>query len=623
LIVSDAYKLRKQLGIIPFTSLTFTSLVRRSTVLIRASFLENLTIYTILKLKVMNKLLTLILFLTLVVGSIMQALSQVQGPVRPLHLAMPKNISGSMVTYTESVSEFSFAQEANSTDEMPEQENANKTGQSIDSLSNLSVLPPPPNDNCSSALNAANTLVPGGNYTCGTLVNATVEAGEYTGCFTPAPIGTVWYSFIADQPTMWVSVKPSNATCGSVGGVVPSSFGIAVYRYTGSCFPGLANQAAGGCTNYYNANIAAGNLSNLSKVNLTGLVPLQTYVIQVAIYASCTGATWKPFCIKIGHPSTCTTCANICGPMCVAAPYSPPPTMALVNYVTANCPGYPWSPPSNLGEITTNCFSFTAANDTQYLQTIVYSSCSGGMLSFNYTLYNDTCGFMSAGSVFVNNGMITPLNVGTTYRICYTWQPACTMDSSLWPFAYTPSTSLPVTLMSWDALQYKNKVKLVWTTASEENSKEFVIERMTTKEDFVEIGRIKGAGTSTSVHSYMSFDEHPTLGTNFYRLKQVDFNGKSAHTKIIAVRFTNPDENMLVIPNPILDKAVVTFHTSETSQALLSVKDLRGKEIFHETFTSPSGENHRYLDMSAFANGVYFVQLIVDDQCLNAKVIKK
>ncbi|HKR04933.1 MAG TPA: T9SS type A sorting domain-containing protein [Bacteroidia bacterium] len=276
----------------------------------------------------------------------------------------------------------------------------------------------PHNDNYSAALNPGHTLIPGTNYVYSGLGGATLQPGEYTGCFNPAPDHTVWFSFFADQSSMWIAVKPSYLVC-------PTSFAMAVY-------PASINLPTNpvACLNYFPAN----NSNFLSKLELTGLNVGSTYVVQLAFRNNtiCNSNLYNRYGIKIGHPASCITCADICGPICALTGPNPP----TANQVKASCPAFDLQPPVNNFDIQTRCYSFTAPNDTVYLQQIVNSYCSpGNTLIFTYSLYNSTCVFIQSGNVFANNG-ITNLSPGQTYKLCFTLQSACTWDSLSWPYVY-------------------------------------------------------------------------------------------------------------------------------------------------------------------------------------------
>jgi|GEM_PF-2515268 len=476
------------------------------------------------------------------------------------------------------------------------------------------------NDACGQAFAPAYTLTPSGAYKCADLQGFTVQAGEDVSCFTPAPIATAWYSFIADQATMWVAVKPNGSLCGSLAGTIPSSFGLAVYQ-SSTCLPA----APIACLNYYSANNSAANWSQYSKLSLSGLSIGTTYMIQVAIYGSCTGNLWKPFCIKIGHPSTCNTCANACGSMCIQQNWPTCCNAAQVAFITANCPGYALAPPLNQNDITTNCYTFTAVNDTMWLQQIVQAYCNPNTYTFTYNLYDNACAQIGPSNVnvFANN-RITGLNVGTTYKICYTLQSACSWDS-VWPFGYTTGqNTLPVELVSFGARPVDKQVEVSWITGSEENCKEFIVERSITGEEFREIARIEGAGNSTTVRNYKLYDPAPAIGRNYYRLKQIDFNGKFAYSTVTALVTMALDKSLMNIsPNPTTGETKTVFKSSGEFPAFIKVVNMQGKVVLNSQFATVEGLNEYSLNMNDLPNGIYLVQLIVDNQSISLKLEKK
>ncbi len=108
---------------------------------------------------------------------------------------------------------------------------------------------------------------------------------------------------------------------------------------------------------------------------------------------------------------------------------------------------------------------------------------------------------------------------------------------------------LPVKLLSFKAQTVGKVVKLNWTTASEINNDYFDVEKSADGIFFNSISTQKGAGNSTTQNNYKSFDLTPNNGTNYYRLKQVDFNGESSYSSIIAVQFLEEKEPVLIQNN--------------------------------------------------------------------------
>ncbi|MFI5218699.1 MAG: T9SS type A sorting domain-containing protein [Bacteroidia bacterium] len=476
--------------------------------------------------------------------------------------------------------------------------------------SNLFVAPPG-NDNCAAGLNPPYVLTPNSSCVAGSLNGtnpgpaATVEVGETFGCNAGPPTRSVWYSFIATQANMWVSLKQTGTPGPNT--VCTVNPGIRVSRYTGTCPP------AGGvaCQTYTAYGI--GTIHN--TLNLTTLVAGTTYLIQIVCNPACLDYN---FCIKIGTPTTCTTCGSSCGPICIMAGASPP----LPPQVVSTCPGYPLSPPMNAGSTQSNCYTFTAPNDTIFMQQVVYAYCApGNTISFTYSLYTAGCGLIQSGNVFASN-IITGLTIGTNYQICYTLTSACSWDSLIYPYVYTTSNALPVELIAFDASPSKDKVQISWSTASELNSKEFIIERTRNALDFEEIAHVKGAGTTTTLNNYRSFDLQPLNGNNYYRLKQIDFNGSYSYSKLAVAVFESTGINLSIIPNPANDDFALRFQATGNSSASIKISDIRGKELLSTSLNPVEGITLYAVSAAEFSQGIYFVQLTVDDQISIAKLVK-
>jgi hypothetical protein len=101
--------------------------------------------------------------------------------------------------------------------------------------------------------------------------------------------------------------------------------------------------------------------------------------------------------------------------------------------------------------------------------------------------------------------------------------------------------ALPVELISFTGKQLEKHNVLVWVTASEINNDYFEIERSANGVTFETIGIIKGANNKQQ-HQYEYRDEHPFVGINYYRLKQVDTDGKFAYSDIIILKNTHKGE---------------------------------------------------------------------------------
>ncbi len=113
---------------------------------------------------------------------------------------------------------------------------------------------------------------------------------------------------------------------------------------------------------------------------------------------------------------------------------------------------------------------------------------------------------------------------------------------------------LPVALTKFTGKQVGNSIQLNWETASELNNDYFTIERLQDDDTFASITKVKGKGTTNELSTYQALDNTPVVGKNYYVLKQTDFGGATAYSKVIMVEFESVISDFLVYPNPLRDE---------------------------------------------------------------------
>src|SRR6202007_2570095 len=91
-----------------------------------------------------------------------------------------------------------------------------------------------------------------------------------------------------------------------------------------------------------------------------------------------------------------------------------------------------------------------------------------------------------------------------------------------------------------------------WTTSSENNNQQFVVDKSPDGINWTELGRVTGAGNSNQLMHYELQDDH-AFPTTYYRLKQIDFNGEYKDFDIIVANGCNESaekEYFTIYPNP-------------------------------------------------------------------------
>jgi len=136
---------------------------------------------------------------------------------------------------------------------------------------------------------------------------------------------------------------------------------------------------------------------------------------------------------------------------------------------------------------------------------------------------------------------------------------------------------LPIELIRFDGWASEGKINLQWTTGSEVNNDYFTIEHSTDGIEFKPIGSIDGAGHSSRPTSYSFEDPSPSPGTNFYRLRQTNFDGVSTYSFTVRVNAPNMQLQASIFPNLVrTGSPLYVTIGNEFDYFDLNIFDLRG-----------------------------------------------
>jgi hypothetical protein len=169
---------------------------------------------------------------------------------------------------------------------------------------------------------------------------------------------------------------------------------------------------------------------------------------------------------------------------------------------------------------------------------------------------------------------------------------------------YTQASPLPIGLSSFTGKSTGGTVVLQWTTQTEQNAANFIVERSTDGTHFAPVATIRAEGNSNTPQDYTTTDEHPAKGINYYRLRMVDLDGRFNYSPVILVRSDNAPAPTL-FPNP----AGSYFRLAAGSEPIreITVFDLAGRKALG-MLNSATG-NMVYVPCAGLARGVYFVEI--------------
>lgn len=184
---------------------------------------------------------------------------------------------------------------------------------------------------------------------------------------------------------------------------------------------------------------------------------------------------------------------------------------------------------------------------------------------------------------------------------------------------------LPIELLYFNAVANDTEVEITWSTASELNNDFFSIERSATGENFTEILRTDGAGTSNQQIDYIEQDFTPLPGTSYYRLKQIDFNGDYSYSQIVAVKCAFWGE-LSVYPNPTKEEEAffITFSGFGDEEVLVVLRDITGREYYSKMIILTV--NHQIIAFDPeqqIPAGTYLVVASSKDELYTKKLIVK
>jgi hypothetical protein len=165
---------------------------------------------------------------------------------------------------------------------------------------------------------------------------------------------------------------------------------------------------------------------------------------------------------------------------------------------------------------------------------------------------------------------------------------------------------LPVRWLSFDGERIsENVVELNWSTASELNNDQFEIQRSKSGRDFATIGMLNGAGNSYEVVNYQFQDDNAPKETVYYRLKQIDYDGRYEYSEIIVIhKESNLQTGELSIyPNPVSGTVNLKFPKYKGDMQL-EVLDMSGLKIYTKQV---SGKSSMSINTQQWPEGVYMV----------------
>jgi hypothetical protein len=172
----------------------------------------------------------------------------------------------------------------------------------------------------------------------------------------------------------------------------------------------------------------------------------------------------------------------------------------------------------------------------------------------------------------------------------------------------TEDTTVPVEISSFKVIKSGSNVQITWTTATETNNDYYIVEHSNGNK-FIPLTKVKASGFSDS-YEFMHMDVN--YGVHYYKIKQVDYDGRSSVTKEIRIKLEQPD--IKIYPNPISDFLEINI-PDDVHVKRIKILNSIGSIMIESLDTS--------IDMSHLTKGMYFVQFeLVSGKKISKKALK-
>lgn len=210
-----------------------------------------------------------------------------------------------------------------------------------------------------------------------------------------------------------------------------------------------------------------------------------------------------------------------------------------------------------------------------------------------------------AGTLVLNTAAsainISSLTPETNYKLCHVAVDADNRRGAVLETSFATNAVLPVTLLSFSGTAENTSNVLKWSTSSEQNSANFIVEHSLNGMDFRTIGTIKAAGVSNRIRHYQYIHDAPAAGNNFYRLKQEDTDGHSSYSRTLNIKGVSDTRSFIVLVNPVEGRQLRLRVTNKLTASLFTAN---GKPVWKKDLLP----GVHTIDMGSVASGFYLLQ---------------
>ncbi len=275
-------------------------------------------------------------------------------------------------------------------------------------------------------------------------------------------------------------------------------------------------------------------------------------------------------------------------------------------------------------------FAFTVPASTEERQIIIYTAHHNAVMELTAELSDGSApGITLTASISGNN-------VPAIYTINYKSNSAnqtLNLDLELSansgtnpnPQIYAVTVQnlepLPVELISFTSERTGMDCLLNWETATEEQNKGFEIENSLDGQSWENIGFVQGSGTTSKINYYSFVDRNPSQGTNYYRLKQIDFDDHFEYSDVQSVLFESIGKSPVsIFPNPSIGHFTLNVNNPHGHNTSIKLMDSRGRLVFSESLSGSNVLVNWKRDFHLSHGQVYFTVIQIGEEIYSERI---
>ncbi|HEY4147757.1 MAG TPA: T9SS type A sorting domain-containing protein [Chitinophagaceae bacterium] len=211
-----------------------------------------------------------------------------------------------------------------------------------------------------------------------------------------------------------------------------------------------------------------------------------------------------------------------------------------------------------------------------------------------------------------NGTSITNVNTPGIYKIVFTVtdnQGGTGTDTAT---ILKLGSALPVTWLYFKGISVSGQAQLSWAIAQESNNDHFDVQRSASGTGFTTIGSVSATNIANgSVYGFT--DAAPPHGSSYYRLQQVDKDGKATFSHVITVNNTGNGYAIETYPNPAKDNLSVVLNGNLYGNLQVMVTDMQGRIVRQEQWAKNQSALTKNIDLIGLQSGLYQLILVSPD----------